>query len=122
MTKVKIITREGKTVVVQYRLNDATYRSVVEADEIKDGEIEDVVLHAAPMAGDDFEQIAGEVVNELGEGWLEEEIQKTLNNAGIWTIEDLTERRSEAKQLLLGIVGKFIHPFFDAVAREKAEK
>jgi len=122
MTKVQIVHKEGRSAVVQYRLNDATYRSIVELEKIKDGEIEDVVLHAAPMAGDDFEQIAGDVVSELGEGWLEEEIQKTLNNAGIWTTEELFSRRPEAKQLLLGIVGKFIHPFFDAVAREKAEK
>jgi len=88
---VKVVSRNGLTLLVEWTIGDDLRRGYVPGEKVKDGRIEAEELGAACPYG-----VAWEEKLEL-DSMAPDSLAKLWRSRGIWTIQDLQKRWSTAK-------------------------
>jgi hypothetical protein len=80
-TEVKIISRTGNSVLVEYIANELPIRKFVPASKVSDGFVDDVVLEQGIPYGYPWRDVK---LTFKGDRF-----EKEMRNAGLWTVQDV---------------------------------
>lgn len=116
MSKVRVLQQEGLSAVVTYPgERGVPVRVVVPSDAIVNGEVDDEILQAAPTDGLDFRTIAHETSKKhFSHPSIGEATADALAKLGIWTADDLFQKRREARMAVTAIFNQFFAHFYNA--------